>query len=175
MDQICPKKEFPIENGKIILVRASMVVTYYIELFRTDADRRNGILMSLLLLVAETISLHYQTVIDQRLRAFHQLSSWTSFGPLKCPIDKIICFQGHLTVCAILWVPCVLAKNSFTEIFSKLINVEIRRCKKFHCPLRKINLHYETVIDQKLTVVHQFFSWTSIGLSKCPIDKMIVW
>ena len=67
--------EFLIENGKIILVRASMVVTYYIELFRTDVDRRNSILMSLLLPVAETISLHYQTVIDQRLRAFHQLSS----------------------------------------------------------------------------------------------------
>ena len=31
-----------------------MVVSYYIKLFRTGADRRNGILMSLLLLVAET-------------------------------------------------------------------------------------------------------------------------
>ena len=31
-----------------------MVVTYYIKLFRTGADRHNGILMSLLLLVAET-------------------------------------------------------------------------------------------------------------------------
>ena len=32
-----------------------MVVTYYIKLFRTGANRYNGILMSLLLLVAETI------------------------------------------------------------------------------------------------------------------------
>ena len=32
-----------------------MVVTYYVKLFRTGADRRNGILMSLLLLVAEAI------------------------------------------------------------------------------------------------------------------------
>ena len=31
-----------------------MVVTYYIKLFRTGADRHNGILKSLLLLVAET-------------------------------------------------------------------------------------------------------------------------
>ena len=30
-----------------------MVVTYYIKFFRIGADRRNGILMSLLLLVAE--------------------------------------------------------------------------------------------------------------------------
>ena len=44
-------------NAKIAPLRASMVVTYYIyiRLFRTGADRHNGILMSLLLLVAETI------------------------------------------------------------------------------------------------------------------------
>ena len=55
LDQICPKRVFPIGNGKIALVRASMVIAYYIKLFRTGADRHNGILMSLLLLVAETI------------------------------------------------------------------------------------------------------------------------
>ena len=54
-DQIWPKMEFPVEHGKIALVRASIVVTYYIKLFRTGDDRHNGILMSLLLLVAETI------------------------------------------------------------------------------------------------------------------------
>ena len=41
---------------KIALLRASMVVTYYIKLFRTGADRHGGILMSLLLLVLETIN-----------------------------------------------------------------------------------------------------------------------
>ena len=40
---------------RFALWRAPMVVTYNIKLFRTGADRRNGILMSLLLLVAETI------------------------------------------------------------------------------------------------------------------------
>ena len=34
-----------------------MAVPYYIELFRTGADRHNGILMFLLLLVAETTTL----------------------------------------------------------------------------------------------------------------------
>ena len=43
-----------VENGKIALVRASMIVTHYIKPFRREADRHNGILMSLLLLVAET-------------------------------------------------------------------------------------------------------------------------
>ena len=40
---------------KIALLCASMVVNYYIKLFRTGADRQNGILMSQILLVAETI------------------------------------------------------------------------------------------------------------------------
>ena len=40
-------------NAKIALLRAFMVLTYYIKLFRTWADRHNDILMSLLLLVAE--------------------------------------------------------------------------------------------------------------------------
>ena len=46
-------------------------------------------------------------------------------------------------------------------------------CKKFHSPLSKISLHYQTVIDHRLTVFQQLFSWTCVGLSKCPIDKMI--
>ena len=37
------------------LVRASIVVTYDVKIFCTGADRHNGILVSLLLLVAETI------------------------------------------------------------------------------------------------------------------------
>ena len=41
-------------NATIALLGASMVVIYYIKLFRTRADRHNDILMSLLLLVAET-------------------------------------------------------------------------------------------------------------------------
>ena len=54
-DQIYPRREFLLENGKIALKRASTVVIYYIKLFRTGANRHNGILMSLLLLDAETI------------------------------------------------------------------------------------------------------------------------
>ena len=42
---------------KIALLRASMVVTYYIKVFLTGADRQNSILMALLLLVAETITI----------------------------------------------------------------------------------------------------------------------
>ena len=40
-------------NAKIELLLASMVFTYYIELFRTEADRQNSILISLPYLIAE--------------------------------------------------------------------------------------------------------------------------
>ena len=56
LDQICPKRVFLVGNGKIALVRAPMVVTYYIKLFRMEVGRHNGILISLLLLVTETIN-----------------------------------------------------------------------------------------------------------------------
>ena len=38
--------------------RAPMVITYY-KVFRTSADRHNGILMSLFLVVAETIIIQF--------------------------------------------------------------------------------------------------------------------
>ena len=60
-------------NAKIALLCASMVVTYYIKRFRTGADRHNAILMSLLLLVAETIkALIYLVILHEIL-----LRTWT--------------------------------------------------------------------------------------------------
>ena len=54
-------------NVKIALSRASMVVTYYIKLFRTEDDRRNGILMSPLFLVAETkIKKNFQKIFKSK-------------------------------------------------------------------------------------------------------------
>ena len=50
--RICRK----LANAKIALLHASILVTsFHIKLLRTGADTHNGILMSLLLLVAETI------------------------------------------------------------------------------------------------------------------------
>ena len=112
-------------------------------------------------------------LLDQRLSVFHQLFSWTSVGPSKCSIDKMIGSQGYLIVLTVPWLPCVLAENLSQKILSKRINVQIRHCKNFDCVLSKISLHYQIVIDQRLTVFHQQFSWTSVGPSKCPIDKMI--
>ena len=54
MDQIYPKSVSPAQNRKIAFSHAFMVITYYIKLFFTGADRHSCILMSFLLLAAET-------------------------------------------------------------------------------------------------------------------------
>ena len=60
--------EFTNWNAKIALLRASMVVTYHIKVFQTGANRHNGISMSLLLLVAETIKSSEVKTIKVRKR-----------------------------------------------------------------------------------------------------------
>ena len=54
LTEFAEKGNLRSKNEKIALVRTSVIVTYYIKIFRTRADKRNGNLMSLLLLVAET-------------------------------------------------------------------------------------------------------------------------
>ena len=46
---------FSVDNAKTALVRVSIVATYFIKLFRTGADRHTGILISLLVQVAEAV------------------------------------------------------------------------------------------------------------------------
>ena len=53
------------------------------------------------------------------------------------------------------------------KFFWKSLKFKIRHCKNFQCPLSKMSLHYQTVIDQRLTVFHQRFSWTSGRPLKC--------
>ena len=113
-------------------------------------------------------SLHYQTVIDQRLTVFNQLFSLTSVGPSKCPINKMIGSQGHLRVWAYPRLQHYIIQKFFQSyvrtlsqnFFWKSLKFKIRYCKNFQCPLRKLSLHYETVIGQSLTVFIQLFSWT---------------
>ena len=50
LNKLATKRVFLVQNGKVALVSASMIVTYYIKLFRAGADR-------LLLVVAETFIL----------------------------------------------------------------------------------------------------------------------
>ena len=104
-------------NAKIALLRAFMVVTYYIKLVRTRADRHNGILMSLLLLVAETISKGMSKFTNQknwRSQKFHFLGEkiWRNalalkskmvqgiFGEtfiLALPSSTVFCLQIHVS------------------------------------------------------------------------------
>ena len=116
---------------------------------------------------------------NQRLETFCQVFSWTSVGPSKCPINKMIGLQDHLRVWAYPWVQHYIIQRPFQSyletpqhFFWKSLKIKIRHCRNFQCPLSKISVHYQTVIDQRLTVFHQLFSWTLVGPSKCPINKM---
>ena len=121
----------------------------------------------------DKIKLLFQTVFEWKTRSLLptvQLDfSWT----LKMSVDKMIRLQAHLRVRANFWMPCVLFENSSQNLFWMSLKFKMRHCKYFQCALSKISLHYQNVIDQRLTVFHQLFSWTSVGPSKCPIDKMI--
>ena len=58
-----------VQLPKISLLLASMVVTYYVKLFSTEANRHNGILMSVLFLFAEAKS----TVTETQQYRLHTL------------------------------------------------------------------------------------------------------
>ena len=108
------------------------------------------------------ISQCYETLIDRRLRVFQQLFIWTSVRPPKCPINNRIGSHGYLRVLRVLWLPCVTPEYSFTEFFCKLINFQIKHWKKYFRLLSKTSLLYKTKFDQRLAVIHQLFSWTSV-------------
>ena len=72
-DQIYSRRVFPVENGKSTLVCASTVVTYCIKLYFRQAQ--NGTLMSLLLLIEETINISwYYCVISQKKKNINSLN-----------------------------------------------------------------------------------------------------
>ena len=66
------------------------------------------------------ISLLFHTVLESVAKAFYQLFSWSSVGPSKCPIDKMISLQGYLTVWTVFSVPRVVATNSFMDTFFEM-------------------------------------------------------
>ena len=72
-------------------MRASMLFTYYIELFRTGADRHNGILMSLFFLVAETIK-----VVNWKRAKTVVLKTWeynTSYIPVCTIVPLVVLYM----------------------------------------------------------------------------------
>ena len=50
-------------------------------------------------------------LLDQSLEAFHKLFSWTSVGPSKFPIDKMIGSQDHQNVWVVQWVQCDIIQS----------------------------------------------------------------
>ena len=87
-----PRKDKTEENRKIGSSRVSLVFTYYIKLFNTKADRRNGILMSLFLLVAEKMRNIYHPVlkISHANRFYRIKESVHSFLISKTFVNKFL-------------------------------------------------------------------------------------
>ena len=91
---------FQVGNEKIALVGSSMVVTYYIKLFRTGAERHKNILMSLLALVAETISgvSHYEGTHTILYPGNNSLSTHTLLYPgntsFNTSVNESFCWEG---------------------------------------------------------------------------------
>ena len=112
----------------------------------------------------DKLSLLLQTVLESEARGFLALFSWTSVGLSQCPIDKIIGWEGHLTVWKVTRVESVLTKNSINEFFLKEINLQVRHRKNVHCPLSCINLHSLTGSRSETSsvspTVQLDFSWT---------------
>ena len=54
------------------------------------------------------------------LEVFHHLFSWTSIGPSKSLIDKVIVLQGRLNVWTVPRVRYVLTKDSLIERFFEM-------------------------------------------------------
>ena len=111
------------------------------------------------------ISLHYQNIISQRLTFFsptvqldfrwtREMSGWQN--------DRFA--RPSESLSNSLNAMCTIEELFPSQkLFRKLLKLKIRHCKNFQCPLSKISLHYQTGIDQRRTVFHQLFSWTSVG------------
>ena len=79
LTKFAQKGLFLVKNGKITLVCASMIVTYYIKLFGMEVDRHSGILMSLAFqsqrqLQTSSILPNISKIFEQCM--FHEISSF---------------------------------------------------------------------------------------------------
>ena len=90
-------------NAKIALLRASMNVTYYIKLFLTGAGRQNGILMSLLLLVAGTINTLISNNMQEKLNCIGYIydgciprKQWLKVADDTATVTTLECDNQHL-------------------------------------------------------------------------------
>ena len=105
-------------------------------------------------------SLYYQTVIDQRQEVCHQLFSWTSVGPSKFLIDKMIGSKKFSEYpVSNLRNPSQIFFFFFFQFF-----LQIRHHKKVYFLLCQFNLqsHYFLIKGQ------QPFTNCSVGLQLDP-------
>ena len=94
-----------------------MVVTYYIKLFRTGADKHNGILMSLFLLVAET-KMSFLGFTDETIKWY---TSYLSNRKLVISIENAYSNKASIT--------CGVPQGSILGPLLFLIYIKDRGCR----------------------------------------------
>ena len=104
-------------------------------------------------------------LVDHKLLSFCQSFILTSVGPSKCPIDKVIGSQGHLTVGAVLWVQYEISNRLFQSYFFKITEFPNQTLKKVYCTLDKISLLLSNFL---LIGGYQAFTNGSVGLQLDP-------
>ena len=98
-------------------------ITCYIKLFCTGADRDNGILMSLLLLVAETIKLFNQLVNQRCIGLFYTDSN----------------ISVHIVNWSLMfyWLDCslnfLLSSGKINHLNLNFLHFWVTKLTKFHC------------------------------------------
>ena len=94
-----------------------MVVTYYIKLIRTGADKHNGILMSLFLLVAET-KMSFLGFTDETIKWY---TSYLSNRKLIISIENAYSNKASIT--------CGVPQGSILGPLLFLIYIKDRLCR----------------------------------------------
>ena len=105
--------------------------------------------------------------VEQWLSSFHQWLSWTSVGPLKCPINKTMRFRGHLMFRTVPWMQHDINKRLFKSLFFRNEWIRKQAMKKIPLlPQEKLVCFFKLLVDQRLQTFHQLFSWISVESSK---------
>ena len=101
---------------------------------------------------------------NQRLEAFSQLFSWTSVGYSKCPINKMIGLQGHLSVWAFPRVQYYIIESPFKASSVKMNEFPNQPLKRINNDFDKISLLFQFVLKSEarrpLPTAQLDFRWT---------------
>ena len=132
----------------------------FLEMNEFPNQKMKKKIIRLYIKLASFFKLHF----EQWLSSFHQWLSWTSVGPLKCPINKTMGFPGHLMFRTVPWMQHDINKRPFKSLFfSKWMNPKASNEKNSIATLGKISLLFQTACWSEIAnlspAVQLDFSW----------------